>query len=157
MTRSDTDGPAWVLTNKQFAYSDVRDDVYVSLESSCDLLMHGVHGYAPDFFIKSTDTTHRVTGRVRNVQVHKISTHLITNFLIGSTLEGFVGTKWGSELHRVNLWSYANGTSCEIHTSRYVETYFCHNATLRWCYRLTPAAVPQHFRSTAPTIRPPRQ
>ena len=63
--------------------------------------MHDLDGYAPDFSIKSTDTTHRVTGRIRNIQVHKISTHLITNFLIGSTLEGFVGTKWGPELQRV--------------------------------------------------------
>jgi len=63
--------------------------------------MHDLHGSAPDFSIKSTDTTHRVTGRIRNIQVHKISTHLITNFLIGSTLEGFVGTKWGPELRRV--------------------------------------------------------
>ena len=73
----------------------------VSLESSCDLLMYDLHGYEPDFSIKSTDTTHRVTGRIRNIQVHKISTHLITNFLIGSTLEGFVGTKWGPEWQRV--------------------------------------------------------
>ena len=64
--------------------------------------MHDLHGSVPDFSIKSTDTTHRVTGRIRNIQVHKISTHLITNFLIGSTLEGFVGTKWGPELHRAN-------------------------------------------------------
>ena len=90
------------LTNKQFAYSDARDDVSASLESSWDLLMHDLDGYAPDFSIKSTDTTHQVTSRIRNIHVHKISTHLITNFLIGSTLEGFVGTKWGPELRRVN-------------------------------------------------------
>ena len=65
------------------------------------LLVHDLHGYAPDFPIKSTDTTYRVTGRIRNIQVHKISTHLITTFLIGSTLEGFVGTKWGPEWQRV--------------------------------------------------------
>ena len=63
--------------------------------------MHDLHGYAPDFSIKSTDTTHQVTSRIRNIHVHKISTHLITNFLIDSTLEGFRGTKKGPEPQRV--------------------------------------------------------
>ena len=77
-----------------------------------------LHGYEHDFSIMilsiksvhgrnstkfSTDTTHRVTGRIRNIQVTKISTHLIINFLIGSTLERFVGTKWGPELQRVSI------------------------------------------------------
>ena len=68
--------------------------------------MYDLHGYEPDFSIKSTDTTHQVTSRIRNIQVHKISTHLITNFLIGSTLEGFMGTKWGPERQRVNSSTY---------------------------------------------------
>ena len=58
-----------------------------SLESSWDLLMHDLDGYAPDFSIKSTDTAHWVTDRIRNIRVHKMSTQLISNFLYGSTLE----------------------------------------------------------------------